>query len=81
MESGFAWGTEVIEISGNGTTSVELPIPFVAKGTIMSSSDQTNPIDVGGSIIEWYRVIEGRAYAVGRSTADSLGHFTTLLAP
>ena len=81
VESGFAWGTEVITISGNRTTSIELPIPFVAHGTITPSSDQANPIDVGGSIIEWYRVVEGRAYAVGRSTADSLGHFTTLLAP
>ena len=81
VESNFAWGTEVITISGNGNTSIGLPIPFVAHGTITPSSDQANPIDVGGSIIEWYRVVEGRAYAVGRATADSLGHFTTLLAP
>ncbi len=81
VESNFAWGTEVITILGNGTASIELPIPFVAHGTITPSNDQANPIDVGGSIIEWYRVVEGRAYAVGRSTADSSGHFTTLLAP
>ncbi|MCK9459056.1 MAG: hypothetical protein M0R80_05400 [Proteobacteria bacterium] len=81
-ESRFAW--DLVEVTVPEETlsiSFDLPLPFALRGVVAASSDQVNPIDVGGSVVEWYREIGGRAYAVGRTVADADGAFAALLPP
>jgi hypothetical protein len=77
-ESGYAWGATLLEVTGNEKLDVELPIPYVARAALASGSQQ---IEVAGAVVEWYREVGGRAYAVGRVVADEEGQVTALLPP
>lgn len=77
-ESGYAWGAKLLDVTGNAELDVALPIPFVARATLAGASQQ---IEVAGAVVEWYRVTDGRAYAVGRVQADTAGEVTALLPP
>jgi hypothetical protein len=79
-ESRYAW--DVVEATVPDQAlglSLELPLPFALRGTVAASAEQVNPIDLAGSVVEWYREIGGRAYPVGRSVADENGGFVALL--
>ena len=79
-ESNYAWDVVQTDVpEGALALSFELPLPFTLRGAVAASAEQVNPIAVAGSVIEWYREIDGRAYAVGRSIADENGAFTALL--
>ena len=80
-KSRYAWGSRRLTISGEGVSAIDLSTPFVATGTVIASSDQSEPIDLGGAVVEWYRVIDGQAFAIGKTVADSKGDFTALLPP
>ena len=80
-ESNYAWSADTFTVEGDGTMDRSLEIPFVATGKVAPSADQVDPVDLGGAVIEWFRLHEGKAYQVGRSVADSEGNFTTLLPP
>jgi len=80
-ESRYGWGVAETDVSEDGAIALALPIPYVAYGEVVPSGDQVDPIDVGGTVLEWYRVRDGMAYAVGRVAADTEGAFTVLLPP
>jgi hypothetical protein len=76
-ESGFAWGTRLLEVEGNGSTDLGLPLPYLARATVTPANDQ---VEVGGAVVEWYFTdTDGRAYAIGRVAADADGNVTALL--
>lgn len=80
-ESGFAWGTTVLEVEGNGSTDLGLPLPFVA-GLSLTTASPELPLEVGGAVVEWYFTdVDGRAYAIARVAADADGVVTALLPP
>jgi len=81
-ESRYAWDVAEASVPVEALSlPLELPLPFVLRGAVEASADQVNPIDVAGSVVEWYREIDGRAYAVGRTVADEDGRFAALLPP
>jgi hypothetical protein len=81
-ESRYAWDFVEATVPDQALAlSLELPLPFALRGAVAASAEQVNPIDVAGSVIDWYREIDGRAYAVGRCVADEAGGFVALLPP
>ena len=81
-ESYYAWDVIEADVPEEALAlSFELPLPFTLRGAVAASVEQVDPIDVAGSVVEWYREIDGRAYAVGRSVADENGGFTAFLPP
>jgi hypothetical protein len=82
-ESRYAWSVLAATVPDEEALalSFELPLPFAIRGAVAPSSEQVSPIDVSGSVIEWYREIDGRAYVVGRSVAGEDGGFAALLPP
>jgi hypothetical protein len=81
-ESYYAWDVVEANVPDDALAlTFELPLPFALRGAVAASAEQVDPIDVSGSVIEWYREIGGRAYPVGRSIADETGAFTALLPP
>jgi hypothetical protein len=80
-ESGFAWGTTVLEVDGNGSTDLGLPLPFVA-GLSLTTASENSGLEVGGAVVEWYFTdVDGRAYSIARVAADAEGVVTALLPP
>jgi hypothetical protein len=81
-ESRYAWDFVEATVPDQALAlSLELPLPFALRGVVAASAEQVYPIDVAGSVVEWYREIDGSAYAVGRSVADENGGFVALLPP
>ena len=95
-ESWFAWKieevnisidtsgeTEIIYVNGdaseNKVLQIELAVPFVAKGRLVSQTSEIS--DFSGTVVEWFREKEGKAYSIARVVADSTGNFTALLPP
>jgi hypothetical protein len=79
-ESRYAWQlVEATVPSGGAVLALELPLPFSLRGAIAASSEQVDPVSVAGAVVEWYREIGGRAFAIGRSVADADGAFAALL--
>lgn len=78
-ESGFAWGTTLLEVDGNGSSDLGLPLPFAARLSLAPVNDK---VEVAGAVVEWYFVdTDGRAYAIARVAADAEGVVTALLPP
>jgi hypothetical protein len=80
QESGYAWGAETREVSGDVDFDIELPIPFITRLDLVVGSDETTA-DVSGATVEWYEEIDDRAFLVGRSTSDAYSRVTALLRP
>jgi hypothetical protein len=82
-ESGFAWGTTVLEVDGNGSTDLGLPVPFVAGLSLATATAaETAGLEVGGAVVEWYFTdVDGRAYSIARVAADADGVVMALLPP
>jgi hypothetical protein len=77
-ESGFAWGTTLLEVDGNGSTDLGLPLPFVAHLSLTATAG--SDLEVGGAVVEWYFTdVDGRAYAISRVAADAEGLVSALL--
>ncbi len=82
QESLYAWDLAEAAVTGASQAfDLELPLPFVQRGTVGTSPDQLNDVDLAGAVVEWYRVVDGRAYAVGRTAIDDDGGFAALLPP
>jgi hypothetical protein len=81
-ESRYAWDLTAVTVSGaQAEVDLELPVPFVLRGTVATSAAQLDPIDLTGAVVEWYREVDGRAYAVGRTAVGADGAFAALLSP
>jgi hypothetical protein len=81
-ESRYAWAFVEATVPDQALAlSLELPLPFALRGVVSASAEQVDPPSFAGSVVEWYREIDGRAYAVGRSVADESGGFVALLPP
>lgn len=78
-ESGFAWGSTLLEVDDNGSSDLGLPLPFAARLSLAPISDK---VEVAGAVVEWYFVdTDGRAYTIARVAADADGVVTALLPP
>jgi hypothetical protein len=80
-ESGYAWATTELEVEGNGSLDLELPLPYIASARVVASGDQVDPIELGGSLVVWYRVVDGVARAIARGAAGEDGELVALLPP
>ncbi len=78
-ESGYAWGQADLQVAGDGTLDVELPLPVVAE--LKLSSLETDGINVTGAVVEWYEMQDGLGYLISRSVAGQDGTVHSLLPP
>ncbi|MDJ0763256.1 MAG: hypothetical protein QNJ97_09735 [Myxococcota bacterium] len=82
-KSGFAWRSLFVTDVDETVREITLPIPFIARLALdlVPFAGEAGTELLRGAMCEWYEVINGRAFAVGRAFADGDGQVVTLLEP